>query len=490
MNEISSQIIIKRTISGVFWKMLQGIGAQIVNFVVSIILARLLSPNDYGVVALVLVFTNVAMVFINTGFSSAIVQRNNLEEKDVYSMFYIGLVTSILLYSIIFWSAKEIAYFYRDERLILLLRFGGTIIPISSFSAVQQSLLTRQMKFRVLSIISIIGSFVQGIVGIVLAFWNYGAWSLIISMVVGQLTITILIDYFANWQLKLKFSIRSIKKTYWYSLKLLISELLNTLFNNIRSIIIGFQYSTSDLAYYNKGYQFPTLIMTTVDGAMTSVLFSTLSKYQSEWENQGLNVLRKMIKMSMYVCAPLMVGLFSVARPLIITLMTEKWINSVIYVRLVSIICLFWPLSARRHALNARGYAGVSLGLNLFGKILSIVLLLATYKISIIMMISSTILVSFLDLLISAYVYNKYLSYPIVKQYEDIIPYIVRSIIMGACIYPIDSLKIDDGIKLIVQIIVGMGIYILLSAIKKDECFIFIKKNISLIWRLLKKHRL
>lgn len=471
---LSSTNIREKAVSGMLWKMLQSIGTQLISFVVSIVLARILAPSDYGVVAMVTVFTNIALVFINTGFSTAIIQNNKLNDEDISTLFFAGILLSFVLYGVLYVSSPVIASYYGEPSLVQLLRIGGLILPICSFSSVQQSLLIKSMQFKKLFVASFFGACAQGLIGISMAIKGHGSWSLMVSSLSNYLVITVVLWVIVSWKPMFVIKISSLRKTFSFSVKVLLSELFNSIFNNIRAIIIGKQYSATDLAYYNKGYQLPTLIMNAVDGSMNSVLFSALSKYQDNWEEEGLGALRKMMKASLYVCAPLMIGLVVVSKPLIILLLTEKWSSSIVFVRLVAIICLFWPLSAQRNALNARGLASVSLKLNIFSKVVTVLLLLLTYRISVELMVFSTIVSSVLNTVVEAFVYQKYLSYRIAKQCMDIFPSVFLAIIMGVIIWPIQYLAVSNFLIVFLQVIIGALVYLLLSIITKNSSFLYL----------------
>ena len=463
-----------KAIKGFIWRVIQTGGSQIIGFIISIILARLLSPDDYGLVAMITVFTNIALVFINVGFSSSIVQKKELSNTDTSTMFYCGILLAVCIYLILFVSAPWISYFYSEPRLVRLLRVESLIVIIGSLYSVQQALLIRKLEFKKSCMTNILGVTAQGVVGITLANLGFGVWSLVLSTITNYSVCAIVMWIIVKWKPAIQFSWKSFKSVFGFSSKILFSELLNSIFNNIRSIIIGKQYSSADLAYYNKGYQFPTLIMTQVDGSMTTVLFSSLASLQSDWKGKGLPALRRSMKLSLYICAPLMLGLFAVSKPLILLLLTEKWIDSVVFVRLGCIICLFWPLSAQRHALNARGQSGVTLKLNMIGKIITLLLLLVTYKHSVELLVSSTIITSFICLIIGMITYKKYLDYPLILQFKDIIPPILLSIVMSCGVWGVSLLKLSNLITLVIQVIVGFILYILLSWIFRVDSFFYL----------------
>ena len=473
----------QNALTGFIWRFLQQSGTHIVGFVLSMVLARLLSPEDYGLIAMITVFTNIAMVFIHVGFSSAIIQKKDLTETDKNTMFFASLILGLALYLILFLCAPAIASFYNEPRLVSLLRVESLMVLIGAAYSVHHSIIVRELLFKKSFWISACGMAVQSAIGITLALLGFGAWALVFSTLAHNLTTAVIFWAISKWKPKFEFSFASFKGMFFFSLKMLISELFNTVYNNIRSIIIGKQYSSSDLAFYNKGYQFPTLIMTQVDGSMNTVLFSSLSKFQSDWEN-GLKALRRAMKTSLYICAPFMAGLFAVAKPMILLLLTEKWAESIIYVQLGSIICLFWPLSAQRHALNARGKSGISLKLNFVGKIVSIVILIFTFRISVKTMVLGSIVGSLIMLFINAFFYRKHLEYKFRHQIADILPPILLSALMGAVVYSVQLLNLSNFVTLLIQIPVGIVVYILLSLVFKIDSFYYV---LSLIKGLIKK---
>lgn len=461
-----------KTISGFIWRLLQNAGTQVVSFVLSLVLARILSPEDYGLVAMVSVFTSIALVFVNTGFSSAIVQRKEITQEDLSSVYYFNLVLGIALYCLVFFSAPFISEFYHEERLTLILRIQALSLIISSFYSVQQAIVARNLQFKKSFYMSLAGVAAQTITGLVLALNGAGVWAIVVSQLMNNLVSCIVIIALVNFKPSFTFSIRRVLSLFYFSSKILLTSLLDTVFNNIRALIIGRVYSSEDLAFYNRGSQFPTIIMNQIDGSMTTVLFSSLSKYQSDW-SQGLPVLRRALKTSLFVCAPLLAGLCAVADPMVRVLLTDKWVECIPYVRMSSLICLFWPITAGKHALNARGYSGISLSLNLFSKGLSLILVFLSYKISVFALVASSLIASIIGFLVCLVMYKKYLNYGIVQQLSDILPSIVLSAIMGFAVYGISLTSMNLIVVLAIQIIVGIIIYCLLSWVFNRETFTY-----------------
>lgn len=468
----------RKSILGFIWRFAQNTGTQIVSFVNSIVLARLLMPEDYGMVAMITVFTNIAMVFVNTGFTSAIVQRKELSEKDVNTVFYSGLAVSAALYAVLYMCSPFIASFYEEPQLVGLLRAESLIVLIAAFYSVPQSLLIRELQLQKSFLMGLSGAIVQGVVGISLAFLGKGAWAIIIASIANSTTCAIVAWAVIRWRPKKMFSLKSFSEMFMFSVKMLISGLMDAVFNNIRSLVIGKQYSSADLAYYNRGYQFPSLVMTQVDGAMTTVMFSSLSRYQQDWE-RGLGVLRRVMKTSLYVCTPLMFGLMAAARPLVLLLLTDKWLASVEYVRLVAILCTMWPLSAQKHALNALGKSGVSLAVNVMGMVLAMVSLVLTFRYSISLMIVGSVVASFVTQIISGFVFQAYLGYRIKAQLADILPSFALSALMGFAVYGVEFFHFGNFLTLCIQLAVGVAIYFGLSYCLKIDSFFY-------LWNIIK----
>lgn len=462
----------QRAVTGFIWRFCQNAGTQLVNFMVSIVLARILMPADYGLVAMISVFINIAMVFINTGFSSSIVQKKDLSETDKSTMFFASILMGVILYAVLFFSSPAISVFYKQPRLCELLRIEGLLVLICSFYSVHQALVIRNLEFKKSFMTSLSGTVVHGISGITMALLGFEVWALVFSTLLDYMVCAIVMWIVVKWRPKLVFAPKSFKSMFSFSFKILISGLIDSIFNNIRSIIIGRQYSSADLAYYNRGYQFPTLIMSHVDGSMTTVLFSSLSKFQSNWE-EGLHVLRRAMRTSIFICAPLMAGMFAVSKPMILLLLTDKWADSVQYVRMVCVICIFWPLTAQRHALNSLGKSGVSLTLNIVGKIMALAAIFATYRISVRVMIMSTIATSFVSAVIGMIVYSKHLNYSVKQQLTDVVPSLLLAAFMGVCVWCVQLLNLPPAATLLIQLPVGFIVYAGLAKLLKFESFDF-----------------
>lgn len=435
-------------------------------------------PSDYGLIAMITVFTSIANVFVVTGFSSAIIQKKELSEVDKSTIFHCGLITAVVIYVALFFSANTISSFYHEPQLTPLLRVQSIALIISALYSTHNAILSREMKFKKSFVSSLTGVCVQSVVGIYLAYAGFGAWALVYSHLANSIVCALVTWGIVKWIPKLQFSKDSFRSMFTFSLKILCTSLFSTIFQNLQSLIIGRQYSSADLAYYNRGYQFPSLIMQQVDGSMNTVLFSSLSKYQDDWES-GLRVLRHAMRTSMFVCFPLMIGMMAVAEPMILTLLTDKWIDSVPYVRLVAVLCLFWPLSAQKNALNALGKSGITLVMNVCNNGLTIIFILLTYKISPFVMIASTLVSAILFLVISAFIYRKHLKYAIRDQVSDILPTFLLSVAMGAIVYSVSFAFSSPVFTLLVQVIVGIVTYVSMAHVFKLKSYVYIMSMVK-----------
>lgn len=469
MNEHKGKVL------GAFvWRLLQNIATQAAAFAISIILARILLPEDYGLVAIINVFITIALVFINTGFSSAVIQKKEINPRDLDTIFYTSLICGAILYAILYLIAPAISVFYDEPRLTALFRVECLIVPVASIYSVQQSLITRNLWFNKGFVISLVAMIFQGAIGISLAYLGYGVWALVISTLANSVVSAILAWIFVGWRPGVSFSVNSFRSMFAFSMNILASGVLTEAYNNIKAVVIGKQYSSADLAFYNRGNQFPTLIMVQVDGALTTVMFPSLSKYQDNWE-QGLSVMRKTLKLSMYICVPLMFGLIAVAEPMVRLLLTDKWLPCVKYMQLTALICMTWPLSMREVAIKGLKRSDIALKLNVFNMVLSLIGMLFTYKISVMAILLGSAAVVGICQIVEAFVYEKYLQYKISELICDILPTFLMSFFMCViCLYFKNHVILSDLFMLLFEILIGTSVYIALSLITKNENFFYL----------------
>lgn len=454
----------KNTIMGLIWKFLENFGTQLVNFIVQIILARILFPEDYGTIALTAVFILIAQVFIQTGFSAAIINKKDIDDDDLSTLFFAGIGLALFIYGLVFFSSPFISEFYGDALLNDVLRIQSILIILGALSSVQNAYLIRKFQFKKSFIYRMIAVIFQGIVGIGLALNGFGVWSIVYSNLVNAGLIVIFFWFLVPWKPRFVFSIQKFKHLFAYSSRILMTSLVNTLYNNIQSLLIGRRYSTESLGYYNRGYQIPMLIMVNTDGAINSVMFASMSKVQGDKEKL-LSVYRRSIKSSVFIIFPMMVGLIAVAEPLTILLLTEKWIDSVPFIQLISLICMTWPFGILYQVLNADNKEKLSFRLNLIAKMISLGLMIYSIQFGIYTFVFSTFVGQVISIIIGMFVARKHYEYKIKSQIIDFLPSLMSAVVMGVIVYLINAIALPIVVILGIQVFVGIITYIAVSAI-------------------------
>ncbi len=469
----------RKVISGLIWRFMEKIGVQAIQFVISIILARLLLPEEYGIIALLTIFLTISNIFIQSGFSSAIIQKKKIDEIDCNSVFYFNLVVSIIIYLILYILAPIIANFYKISILASILRVQAIVIIIGALNTIQSAIVQRKMQFKKLFIVSLVAIIIQGTIGIFMAYKNYGVWSLVISNLVSSIVNTITLWFLTKWRPKLIFSINRLKFMFKFGSRLLVSSLIDTIYNNIYSLIIGKKYNQEMLAYYNRGQSIPNLLVANINSSIDGVLFPTLSTYQDD--KKGMKILvRRSIVTSSFIVFPIMFGLFVISKPLTMILLTDKWIDSVPFMKLSCIMYAMWPIhTANLQAIKAMGRSDVFLKLEIIKKILGIGILIITIPFGVYAMMIGCVINSILCTFINAYPNKHLLEYDYLQQIKDILPSLILAIAMSIIISCISIFDLSNFVIMLLQIVLGICVYILGAWIFKFECFLYILNNIK-----------
>ena len=482
MNRISNQSIVDNFI----WRFAERCGAQIVSFIVSIVLARILSPKDYGTIALVMVFTTILQVFVDSGLGTALIQKKDADDLDFSSVFYFNFVVCIILYLGMFFSAPLIAEFYGDIELVPVVRVISITIIISGVKGIQQSYVSRNMMFKRFFFSTLGGTIFSAILGIIMAYMGFGVWALVAQQLSNTAIDTLILWITVKWRPKLMFSWKRLKGLLSFGWKLLVSSLLDTVYNNLRNLIIGKIYSSSDLAFYNQGDKFPKVIVTNINASIDSVLLPTMSEAQDNHERVKV-MTRRAIKTSTYIMAPLMMGLAFCANPIVKLVLTEKWIPCVPFLQIFCITYMFWPIhTANLNAINAMGRSDLFLKLEIIKKCVGLLLLLTTMRISVMAMAYSLLVSGLVSQVINSWPNRKLLKYGYLEQIKDILPSIILAIIMGFLVSLIQLFKWNPVVTLIIEIPLGVLIYILGSKILGLESYNYL---IDMVKNLVVKKR-
>ena len=471
-------------ISNLVWRFAERCGAQLVSFIVSIVLARILAPEDYGTIALVTVFTAILQVFVDSGLGTALIQKKDADEIDFSSVFYFNFVVCLILYLGMFAAAPFIADFYGDVTLVPVIRILSLTIVISGVKGIQQAYVSRNMLFKRFFFSTIGGTIFSAVLGIAMAYAGFGIWSLVAQQLSNTFIDTLILWITVRWRPTKSFSWTRLKYLLSFGWKLLVSSLLDTAYNNLRNLIIGKMYSSSDLAFYNQGDKFPKVIVTNINASIDRVLLPTMSSAQDDKERVK-QMTRRAIKTSTYVMAPLMMGLAFCAEPIVSLVLTDKWLPCVPFLRIFCTTYMFWPVhTANLNAINAMGRSDWFLRLEIIKKIMGMTILLSTMWFGVMAMAYSLLLSSVLSQIINSWPNRKLLGYGYLEQVRDFAPGILLAVIMGICVYFISFLHLPTIVTLLIQFIVGAAIYIGVSAILKLEEFEYL---LGMVKSFLKK---
>lgn len=464
----------KSVFSNFIWRFAERCGAQLVSFIVSIVLARILAPEDYGMIALVTVFTAILQVFVDSGLGTALIQKKEADDLDFSSVFFFNFAVCIILYLGLFISAPLIAQFYDNNKLICIIRIIGLTIVVSGVKGIQQSYVSRNMMFKRFFFSTLGGTVFSAVLGIGMAYAGAGVWSLVAQQLSNTIIDTTILWITVKWRPRLQFSWTRLKGLLSYGWKLLVSSLLDTVYNNLRSLIIGKIYTPSDLAYYNQGDKFPNVIVSNINSSIDSVLLPTMSSVQDN-RQRVKEMTRMAMKTSVFVMAPLMMGLAFCATPIVRLVLTDKWLPCVPFLQVFCITYMFWPVhTANLNAIKALGRSDLFLKLEIVKKIVGMIALFATMNISVKAMAYSLLVVSVLGQIINSWPNRKLLNYGYLEQLRDILPGIIIAIFMGTCVYCVSFIGLSDVLTLCIQIPLGMIIYILLSKVLKMESYVYL----------------
>jgi Membrane protein involved in the export of O-antigen and teichoic acid len=454
-------------------------GTQGIQFVVQIILARLLLPADYGLIALITIFIAIANVFVQNGFNSALIQKKDATDIDFSSVFYLSLFVASILYVIIFFATPFISALYKEPQLIPVLRITSVTLFAGAFNSIQNAIVSRNMQFKKLFFSSLGSTLVSGLIGIILAYANFGVWSLVVQQIISQFSITIILWFTVKWRPKFMFSFRRLGCLFSYGWKLLFSALLDTLYNNIYGLIIGKIYDSKMLGYYNRGDQFPNILVTNINGSISSVLLPAMSANQDD-KNMVKNMVRRSIVTSSFVIFPLMIGLAVCAESLVKILLTDKWMQCVPFLQMLCLSYLFWPIhTANLQAINALGRSDIYLKLEIIKKCIGIAALCISIPFGIYIMVVFKIITSFISTIINSFPNKKLLDYSFGQQWKDIVPSLFLSLIMGGIVYTIKFFGMSSFLTLFIQIIIGLILYVGMAFIFKLECYRYLVDTIK-----------
>jgi O-antigen/teichoic acid export membrane protein len=456
-------------VTNLAWRISEQTASVAITTVVSILLARILGPSEFGVVAMALVLTNILGVVVEGGFGSAIIQKADADDLDYDTVFWINLAVSVFLYGLVVVMAGLIAGFYREPELVSVIRWLGIGVIIGAFRTVQQAHIARRLQFRRFFFVTVSGTFTGGMIGIVGATAGWGVWSLVVQQLVTQGVACVVLWLSTAWRPRPRFSSTRAKRLFGFGSRLLAASLLDSIYNNMRQLVIGRIYSPSDVAFFNRGKSFPYDIVVTVNRSIDSVLFPVLAKTQG-MPDQVRGMVRKSIRVSSFVMWPLMVGLSVVAEPLVRMLLTEKWLPCVPILQLSCIAYGLYPVqTANLNALKALGMSRTYLRLELVKKGIGVVLLLASAPFGVLAIVAALVVGSLASTIINSAPNRRILQYSYGQQMKDMFPPLTLAGLSGVLVWPLCLTGLPDAWLVAAQLLAGCLLYLGMSRIARLE---------------------
>lgn len=465
-------VLKKKTIKGLFWSFSDLTVNQVIQFIIQIILARLLVPKDFGVIGMITVFIAVSQSFVDSGFTNALIREREPSQEDYSTVFYFNLFMAVLMYIVLFFSAGAISSYFKEPQLVAILKVIAIVLIINSFGLIQRTMLIKNIDFKTQTKISVISSILSGIIAVIFAYMSFGVWSLVIKTLAMQLIQSFLLCIYNRWVPSFVFRMDSFKRLFGFGWKLLLSGLINTLYNNLYYFIIGRVFSVEELGYYTNAVKLRDAPSQAITNTVQKVSYPVLSSIK-EAEVKLRDSYRKIIRTSVFITFPLMIGLIAVADPFIRLIMGQKWVNSITYFQILCLAGMLYPLHAiNLNILQVKGRSDLFLGLEIIKKIIGLVLIAIAlfFKFGIIGLLWALVITSCIAYFINSYYSADLLDYSTMQQIKDITPAFVASAFMAMIIYFSNAVLPNNNlIKLIVQIIVGAVVYAGVSKIGKIE---------------------
>lgn len=456
-----------KTKNGLIWSTFERFSTQGVQFVFSIILARLLSPSDYGIIAMPMIFLSIAQVFIDSGFANALIRKPDLTEKDLSTAFYFNLGIGFICYLLLFATSPLIADFYDTPILSSVLKATALSTLFNPLCSVQQALLTIKMNFRIQARVSLLSAIAGGILGVFFAYEGYGVWALVISQIVSSFLRVVLLWIFGKWHPTAHWSKESFQYLWGFGNKLLLSGLINTVYQNIYPLIIGKYYTSAQLGYYTRAHQFANLPSANYTGVIRRVTFPALSSIQNDDEKLSATF-HRILRVSFYLICPLMFALIGISDHLIVVLLSEKWLPASDMLKILSLAMVWYPIDALNlNLLTVKGRSDLFLKLEVIKKIFAFALVAVAIRFGITAICLTLVIYAFFEIITDTYYTGKYYGIGFFKQMKDLLPSLVLSCVMLLTIEIINYFIINHYVALAVGLFAGALVYVGISYILK-----------------------
>jgi O-antigen/teichoic acid export membrane protein len=468
-----------KTIKGVFWSSIERFSAQGIQFILGIVMARLLEPSDYGVIGMLVIFLSISQVFIDSGFSNALIRKQNRTEIDFSTVFYFNIGIGLFFYGLLFFTSPFIARFYNTPVLEDITKIVALNVLFNSLAVVQRAKLTIAVDFKNQAKATFVAVILSGIIGLVMAYTGFGVWALAFQSILNTGLNMVVLWIFVRWRPLKVFSVRSFRELFSFGSKLLVSALIDTAYRNIYTIVIGKKFQAADLGYYTRADQLAQFPSSNITGIFQRVTFPILSGIQHDDERLK-SVYCQYLRISAFVIFPLMCGLAGIAEPLIKLILTEKWLGVVPLLRLLSLSFMWYPVHAiNLNLLQVKGRSDLLLRLEIIKKGVGVGILCITISFGISAMCVGTIVVSFLALIINTHYTGKIISVGFITQMRDLFPIFLTALSMGVVSYAVSSIFTNYVPGLFCGIVAGIICYFLINIIVKS-------KELTMVLNLIK----
>lgn len=465
----------KHVVVNFLWKFMEKGCAQVVSFIISLLLARLIDPSAYGTLALATVFINILQVFIDCGLGVALVQKKEADDLDFSSVFFCNFALCSVIYVILFFVAPAISVFYDNNALVPIVRVCGITLIVAGIRSIQQAYIERTMQFKKFFLATLVATIISGTVGLIMAYAGFGVWALVVMNLLNTIVGTIVLWCTVKWRPKLQFSASRMKPLLRFGWKVLGSGFITVIYANSRQLLVGKFYTTSDLAFYNKGNALPNCIVPTIQASITSVLLPTVSRLQKDFSQVRIMTGNAIAALSC-VLWPMMVGLTACSETFIRVILTEKWLPAVPFMQIFCIEAAFWPISSIYvNTIRAIGRSDLDLTIQSIVRVIGISLLFFAIRFGPLAIAICAFSCSLIELTILLFINKKVLNYPIREQLQTFMPFVLMSFVMGAIVFVVPYTGVTGMLLLLLQVFVGMAIYILEILLFRKDLVLTVK---------------
>lgn len=466
----------QKVAGGLFWSYGERIMAQLVSLIVSIVLARLLDPENYGVISIVMIFITFCDAIVTGGFGNAIVQKKDADELDVNTMLCCSVATSILLYIIIFCAAPYIASFYKMPIIRPILRVLGLRLLISGVNSIQRAWIQKRMLFKRFFISTSFGTIISAVVGISMAYMGKGAWALVGQYLTNSFIDTAVLLITNDWKPRLQFSWKRAKEMLSYGWKVLVTTVVYTIEGDLRSLIIGKKFGSADLAYYDQGKKFPNLLVTNINTSISNVMFPVLAENQND-PTRLKQLCRRAVRIGIYLLSPLLIGLIGIADTFVIAILSEKWAPCIPFLRILTLVFLVRPFTTTcQQSILSVGRSDITLKIEIVVNAIAIGILFYSVFIweSVLGIAIGTLIAELVSMGMFMYYENKIIRYSYKEQLQDLLPSLGLATIMGVIVYIVHFLPVHKWLALVLQVVIGVAFYLVTSYVLQFEPFIYL----------------